>query len=154
MPALAALKASIGKWQGTNQLWLAPGQPVRSSKSTAEIRAIAQDQFSEIRYTWADEGKAQEGKLVLSLAPDSGSVKAVWFDTWHMANAFMVCDGAVDERGVVRVRGTYAAPPGPDWGWRITIEPNGKDALRFAMHNITPDGDEFLAVEVAYARCK
>ena len=152
MTALAELTAITGRWQGANHLWLTPQEPVHKSESTAEISAIAHEQFIEIFYTWADEGKPQEGRIILGRSSTSDLVHAVWFDTWHMAHLFMVCEGNVDEKGIVRVNGFYAAPPGPDWGWQITIEPEGKDAFRFIMHNITPDGEKFLAVEVAYSR--
>jgi hypothetical protein len=43
--------------------------------------------------------------------------------------------------------GRYAAPPGPDWGWRIELVGEGPDVLVLRMLNITPDGEEALAVE-------
>lgn len=149
MSAIPALTNLVGKWQGQNQLWLAPGDPVRLSETTAEIEEIAHQQFTEMRYRWADGGKPQEGTIILGFTSDI--VKAVWFDTWHMAYQFMVCEGSADG-DFVSVKGAYAAPPGPDWGWRIAFEPRGPDAFRFTMYNITPDGQEFLAVEVLYSR--
>ncbi|MBI5932737.1 MAG: DUF1579 family protein [Chloroflexi bacterium] len=149
MIALSAITSLVGTWRGENQLWLAPGEPVRKSETTAEIEIVAHAQFTEMRYQWADEGHPQEGRIILGQSGDD--VKAVWFDTWHMANQFMLCDGRVDG-GAASVRGAYAAPPGPDWGWRVAFEPRGADAFRFTMYNITPDGQEFLAVEVLYSR--
>jgi hypothetical protein len=118
----------------------------------AEINTIGQDQFSEIRYSWADEGQPQEGRLILGEESKQNIIQAVWFDTWHMRDQFMVCKGSANDHGVVSVQGTYAAPPGPDWGWQITIEPKDKNEFRFLMHNITPEGEKELAVEVAYSR--
>ena len=69
-----------------------------------------------------------------------------------MREEFMVCEGSAEDDGTVSFRGTYAAPPGPDWGWQITIEPKGEDAFRFLMYNITPEGEKELAVEVVYSR--
>jgi hypothetical protein len=66
-------------------------------------------------------------------------------------HAIMNFTGTCDEQGTVRVLGSYAAPPGPDWGWRIEIEPAaGSWTLR--MFNITPDGQEVLAVEATLSR--
>jgi len=152
MSALAELFDLSGKWQGTNRLWLSPREPVRKSESLAEIRSIEQDQFSEICYSWAYEGQPQEGWLILGQETNHKVVKAVWFDTWHMRDQFMVCEGRVDDSGAVTVQGSYAAPPGPDWGWQITIEPNEDDLFRILMHNITPDGEKELAVEIPYSR--
>ena len=152
MSALAELADLIGKWQGTNHLWLSPEEPVRKSESLAEIKAIAHEQFSEIQYSWADKGRPQEGRIIFGQESQRNVVKAVWFDTWHMVGQFMTCEGSIDANGAVNVQGSYAAPPGPDWGWQITIEPKGKDAFRFQMHNISPAGKRMLAVEVIYSR--
>ena len=50
------------------------------------------------------------------------------------------------------MRGSYAAPPGPDWGWRIAIRPGDGSALAIVMHNVTPGGEEAVAVEATYKR--
>jgi Protein of unknown function (DUF1579) len=54
----------------------------------------------------------------------------------------------------VDVRGSYAAPPGPDWGWRTVIETAGTDSFRMVMHNVSPDGQEYLAVDAEYHRAR
>ena len=152
MSALVEITGLLGKWQGTNNLWLSPEDPVRKSVSDAEIKTTAQDQFTEIRYTWTFEGVTQEGRLILGKEVGTGRVRAAWFDTWHMRDQFMVCEGASEEKGTVWVAGSYAAPPGPDWGWRITIEQREGSVLNFLMHNISPEGEEMLAVEAKYTR--
>ena len=35
----------------------------------------------------------------------------------------MLLEGSLTGRGGVALLGSYPAPPGPDWGWRITLEP-------------------------------
>ncbi|HNT53325.1 MAG TPA: DUF1579 family protein [Anaerolineaceae bacterium] len=152
MPALAALSDLQGLWRGITHLWLSPAEPVRLSETTAAVTAIAQDQFTEIQYTWAEGGKPQEGRLILGQAPDSDAVKAVWFDTWHMQNEFMICAGRSNPPNGVCVKGAYPAPYGPDWGWQIAIVPEGSTAFRLIMHNLPPDGQALLAVEAAYTR--
>jgi len=152
MSALSALNHLHGKWQGRNQLWLFPGDPLHESESLAEISLAFQEQFTALQYTWAEAGKPQQGRLMLTQTLEGNAVKAVWFDTWHMAHQFMVLEGNLAENGVVSVKGSYAAPPGPDWGWQIDLEPQGKAAFRLTMYNLTPEGEKFLAVEVAYMR--
>jgi hypothetical protein len=152
MAVLDLLTELSGKWRGRNQLWLSPEAPGQESETDVEIRTIAQGQFSEIRYGWAFEDQPQEGRLILGLADGQESVKAVWFDTWHMRGQFMVCEGNAEEDGSVSVQGTYPAPPGPDWGWQITIQPGDGETFRLLMHNITPNGEKMLAVEAIYSR--
>ena len=152
MSALNEIMDLKGKWQGTKHLWLSPETSVRKSESTAQVRSTAQEQFTEILYTWADEGKPQEGRLILGQEPQQKVVKAVWFDTWHMREQFMICEGRIDDHGALSVQGTYAAPPGPDWRWQITIEPKDQNQFAFRMYNISPEGEKMLAVEIIYSR--
>jgi hypothetical protein len=105
-----------------------------------------------IRYTWADQGEPQDGMLVLGDDTQNNILKAVWIDSWHMRDSFMVCEGATRAEGAAWVVGSYAVPPGPDWGWRIAIETKAVGVFRLVMHNISPEGVEELAVEATYMR--
>lgn len=69
-----------------------------------------------------------------------------------MGDTAMHCAGTLTLDGVASVQGRYAAPPGPDWGWRITLTPSSDAAFVLRMFNITPDGTEMLAVEAPYTR--
>ena len=62
-----------------------------------------------------------------------------------MGRKFLACMGPGSD-GPIAVRGSYAAPPGPDWGWRIGIAPGG-DALRITHADIDAEGTEDRAVE-------
>lgn len=152
MAVIEVFRGLCGEWRATNRLWLSPDDPVRESDSLAMVRLVGREQFVEIEYSWAFDGKPQEGRIVFGQDPGSHAVKAVWFDSWHMRNAFMSCQGGADPTGVVVVHGTYAAPPGPDWGWEILLEPDQRDAFRLSMYNIPPEGEKELAVEAAYTR--
>lgn len=84
---------------------------------------------------------------------ERGVVTAVWVDSWHMASKAMVCEGSSGlGGGRVELRGTYAAPPGPDWGWRTVLDPGDGNTFRMVMYNVSPDGNEDLAVEAVYRR--
>lgn len=148
-PNLAKL---VGKWVGTNQLWLMPGEPVRESASTMVVALAAQERFVTLTYTWADEGKPQDGLLLIGYENDQKPVKAVWVDSFHVPDQIMTFLGTITPEGIASVKASYPAPSGPDWAWRITIEPDGGNSFRLIMHNITPDNQEFLAVETIYKR--
>ena len=90
-------------------------------------------------------------RLVFGFDDDRDVVTAHWFDSWHTGNKVMQLEGAAGSDGAVIMRGTYAAPPDPDWGWTIRIEP-GRDRFRMIMHNISPEGSAALAVEAEYER--
>jgi len=142
----------IGNWQGKNFLWLYPGDPVHESVSTADVRMTGNGQFTEIAYTWAYDGDPQEGRLFVGQTAEDGAVRAVWFDSWHLRDSFMVFKGTGDTAGAVSLDGSYPAPDGPDWGWQIAIEPLQNDTFTLRMYNIPPGEEKVLAVEVEYSR--
>ena len=103
-------------------------------------------------YTWAYHGTPQDGSLLIGFTSGPAVVTAQWIDTWHMGESVMSCHGTADPSGSIIVRGTYAAPPGADWGWRIVLEPPDARTVRLVMYNVSPDGHEELAVEADYTR--
>ena len=142
----------VGDWKGTNRLhttWM----PVKlhESNSTASVRSRMNGQFLTIEYTWAYEGSAEEGMLILGCDPHSDAVQAVWTDSWHSKDILMLCNGEIDGDGKISVFGTYAVPDYPDWGWRTEITP-GDNEFRYAMYNVTPEGEEEIAVETDFTR--
>ena len=79
--------------------------------------------------------------------PLAGETGMAWADAWHMQNDLMLLADDPVEGADVSAVGSYAAPPGPDWGWRISL--HAQPDFRIVMHNITPDGEEQRAAEFA-----
>jgi len=152
MSNLETLLKFSGNWQGNNSLWLSPQEPVRESATTLSITSAINGKFVEIKYTWADEGKPQEGLILIGYETERQLATAAWVDSWHMGEKVMYCQGILGTDGTVDVRGHYQAPTGPDWGWRILIRSKNKTTLTLLMYNIMPDGKEALAVEAIYTR--
>ena len=140
----------IGSWRGTNSLWLSPDASAQKSATTLTLAPAIEGKFLEIKYTWIYDDQPQEGLLLIGY--EAELVTAIWADSWHMGKKFMQCQGVIKENGSVDVRGQYQAPPGPDWGWRIVLEHEGENTLNLTMYNITPEGQEALAVEAVYSR--
>ena len=141
----------IGDWRGTKQLYLAPPpEPPASSPSTLSVSALAGDAFLQFSYNWSYEGEAQSGVLWLGV-DDEDAATVAWVDSFHMSSRIMFCTGKAHD-GSAEVLGSYAAPPGPDWSWRITIQSASTAELKIVMHNISPEGQEDLAVQIDYAR--
>lgn len=141
----------VGDWSGTNRLnlsWMP--DPIFESPSTASVRTRVGGQFLEIAYTWSYEDKPQEGLLIFGIR-DDGSATALWTDSWHSAKVLMQCKGKVTDDGGIDLYGNYSVPEHPDWGWRTEVTPkNG--GFRYVMYNVSPEGDEELAVETDFAR--
>jgi hypothetical protein len=148
-PSLANL---VGEWSGNNLLWLSPLEPARESSTSMIVALAAQGQFLTLHYTWAYEGKAQDGLLLVGSESQGNVAHAAWVDSWHMQDKFMLCQGTVGEDGSIILKGAYAAPPGPDWGWQINLAKQPGDQFQLEMYNITPKGASQLAVEAMYSR--
>jgi len=144
------LSAIEGSWSGTNRLHLgdwSPEEPILESEATAEVSKRAGGQFLEISYTWKYKGETKEGVILLGTEPKSGTVKASWTDSWHMAHQLMNCEGREMEHGGVDVNGTYKVEGHPEWGWRTEIIPED-NSFRYLMFNVSPEGEESIAVEM------
>lgn len=150
MDGLNAMLELTGRWSGRNQVLL-PGEPPHESSTTAAITPIVGGKFVQLGYTWAYDEVPQEGLLIVGQEPANDVITAVWIDSWHMGNAFMVCRGQAGVTGALDLRGTYAVESSADWGWRIVIVPSNA-ALLIRMYNVTPGGEEFLGVEARYTR--
>jgi hypothetical protein len=144
------LKSLVGDWHGISRLWVSPDDPVRESETSATVALVARGGFLTITYTWADYGKPQDGVLVVRLAEEPSALDMVWIDSWHTEGKFMTFHGEAYGDGQVSAVGSYSAPEGPDWGWRIVLAANLEGGFALRMYNIPPDSSEELAVEAKY----
>lgn len=144
---------AAGAWTGSNTLHDPHSGKPESSDATAWITPVLDGRFVRMDYTWGYQGRPQLGSLLLGhrRKPEPGILTGHWIDTWHNGDNVMVFEGAAGAGPGIDIRGSYPAPPDPDWGWRIVILPDG-DALRVLMHNVTPAGEEAMAVEARYTR--
>lgn len=141
-----------GEWSGTNQLWLAPNEPVRESATQATVTGAAAGQFLVLTYTWSDNDKPHDGVLIIRVAAEPSPVDMVWVDSFHTDGKFMQCEGRRSQEGGLEATAKWSAGEGPDWGWRILLTSDGPDDLSVRMFVATPAGEEAPAVESRYTR--
>lgn len=151
MSVLDGLIACAGAWQGTSTLEDPHNGIADESPSTATVTPLLGGRFVRVDYTWSYQQKPQEGSLLLGYQAKAETATGHWIDSFHNGDKVMVCAGTVPPGDPLSVRGSYAAPPGPDWGWRIDVLPDG-DTLRIVHYNVWPEGKEELAVESRYTR--
>lgn len=152
MASLDELLKCAGEWRGTNRLYLSPDCPADESASRVTVTPLLGGRLVRVAQWWSREGAEQEGSLLIGHDPKTGIATGHWIDTFHMGRKVMACTGSVGEDGAVDLRGSYAAPPGPDWGWRITIGRGAEGGLEIVMYNIDPEGNEALAVRATHER--
>ena len=155
MNDLASLIACAGSWQGTNTLQDPHAGRPEESASTATVTPVLGGRFVRLDYTWGYQGKPQEGSILIGFDAKAETFTAHWIDSWHMGNKVMACTGSKTDGPMLSVLGSWAAPPGPDWGWRTGITPEEGPSLRIVMFNVWPEGDrEDLACEASYTRAE
>lgn len=144
--------ALIGEWQGTKLLYFSPppDAPAATSPLKLNVAPVAGDSFLQFNYGWTYEGEQQTGVLLLS-CDEENAASAAWVDSFHMSSKILSCLGRFAD-GAVDVLGSYAAPPGPDWGWRMAIRTVSQNEMQIVMHNISPEGQEDLAVQADFTR--
>lgn len=145
------VKALVGDWRGISRLWLTPDDPVRECETSATVTLAAGGALLMIAYAWAYQDEPQDGVLLVRLADEPGALDMVWFDSWHTEGNFMTFRGEAYGDGQVSAIGSYSAPEGPDWGWRIVVAANPDGGFALRMYNISPDSGEALAVEANYS---
>jgi len=120
-----------------------------------ELRAkrIGGGSFIALEYTWAFEGKAQDGLLLISREAEKKRWRAAWLDSWHMRSTLMDCVGELASAGeeAVDVLGEYEVVDQPSWGWRTRVELRDQ-TLVLSMWNVSPAGAQELAVESLLVR--
>ncbi len=120
--------------------------------STAKIELTARGRFIKIEYDWTFENLPQEGLILIGNENETDLIKAFWIDSWHLSDKFMVSEGHIGADGLISLKGFYAVPNNQDWGWRTNIEAKSKDIFEIIMFNISPEGEETLAVEMMFMR--
>jgi hypothetical protein len=148
----ALLQRLVGTHTGRARLWFEPGDPRDDEPATGTVTPLQGGRFVRLEYSTRIGGEDQTGSAVVGCGLDRSLWQIAWIDTFHTGLAIMFLEGPC-EPGATKVdaRTTYSVGEGPAWGWRTTLEPTG-DGIVVQHFNVTPDGDEMLAVDMGFTR--
>jgi hypothetical protein len=152
MSNLTTLAEYDGQWRGTNRLHDPNTGSPEDSPTTATITPILGGTFVRLDYTWRYQDTPQEGSLLIGYEAETDVLTGHWIDTWHMGDKVLACRGASADGRTLSLLGSFVAPPGPDWGWRIVLDLGDTGTWSMIMTNISPEGTEYEAVEAHYRR--
>ncbi|GAA4916366.1 uncharacterized protein DUF1579 [Stackebrandtia albiflava] len=138
---------AAGDWEGVHRLRMTPDEPYRESRLTATATPVAGHGHT-LRYHWHEDGRPQDGLLLIAPAETGGGIAADWIDSWAQQPHWMRLTGSV-EGGQLRLAGRYADG---SWGWRIHCDPATGDSLRFTMLNVPPGESPQEVVEFVLHR--
>lgn len=156
MPLPKPFSDLSGEWKGLKRLYFEGASgPEIDCGMRMTIAAAAQGCFDEFAYTWTYEGQPREGVLLLGFDEADGAATGAWIDSFHSRTRVMPLTGTRRDERSIMLAGTYPAPPGAEWGWRILISVpkiERPDLLSIKMHNVSPEGREELAVVMELER--
>lgn len=146
------LNSLTGEWEGTTRTWFEPGVLADESRWTATIRPLLDGRSIAHEYSGSIGGKPLQGFALIGCNLITGMFEMALADSFHTGTSIMFCTGPRTEGGF-SVLGEYPdGAGGPPWGWRTDFELSEPDRLVVAAFNITPGGEEALAVETRYHR--
>ncbi|MFZ4618928.1 MAG: DUF1579 domain-containing protein [Bacteroidota bacterium] len=141
-----------GTWRGVTRTFFEPGILADESPWEGTIRPVLNGMFMIHEYSGSITGTPLIGTAILGYNIASGQFECSWVDSFHTGTSMMISKGPSSEN-TFSVLGSYPAPDGsPPWGWRTVFELSGQDTVIIRMNNITPTGEESLAVETIYSR--
>jgi hypothetical protein len=148
----AQLARMAGQWEGRFRLWFEPGKPAEESVQRGCIRVLLGGRVLLHEYAGICAGEPMEGVALIAHHLDERRYESAWAESFGTGTSIMFSTGdGGDPR--LSMLGRYAdGQGGSRWGWRTVIEQPDNHTLDLRMYNITPDGDEALAVEVNYRR--
>ena len=131
----AVVGQSSGSWQGSNGFRMMPTDPFSEAPATASLSVAAGGCLGTLGYTWTHpEDGTQDGFLAFGITGADSVVGALWADSWHQHPEAKVCEGTLDENGVITVGLEY----GDGWRWQIVLDATKSDVLVLRMDNVIP----------------
>lgn len=152
----AVLARMAGDWQGTARTWFEPGKLASEAPIKGSMRVVLGGRFVVHEYEGGMEGADMRGISLhgYNLAAKRWETAAI--DSAHHGTSVMLQIGA--DTPQPSALGHYPAPPGPDWGWRTTLELKSDTELVITHYNIAPsegpysEMGEYVGVQIEYRR--
>jgi len=148
------LNRLAGNWQGTSKVWFEPGEPVDTTEVTGTMKLVMNGKYLMHEYKSSFQGKPLEGLSIYAYNLMLERYECAWIDSFHTSTFILFSEGK-RHTGENKVLGTYGyVTPETEqfWGWRTEMNIVSDDEVIITAYNITPEGEEQKATEIAYKR--
>jgi hypothetical protein len=148
------LEASVGTWDATVKMWMAPGTPPQESTGTAENKMALGGRFLEQHYEGTMMNQPFTGMGFTGYDLYKKQYVGTWIDS--MGTAIMNTTGSADPSGKsFTFKGTMDDPmSGKKMNFKETMTMVDNDHQVFEMWAPGPDGKMFKTLEINYTRKK
>jgi len=146
-PQHQELQKLIGSYLGRTKTWLDPSAPADESISEMRVQALLGGRWLRLEDWGHVAGTPRAGEMLLGFHRDAGQFELCWIDSFHTGTAMMRSVGKPRGDGIIAVTGSYEAGS-QTWGWRTEFEL--QETLTVRAYNISPDGNETIAVETEW----
>jgi hypothetical protein len=143
-----------GSWKGTSKVWFDPSKLEDESPVSGQMKRILDGRFILHEYKTNFKDKPITGMAIIGYHLELGKFQVAWIDSFHNGSAIMFSEGRRGDQHL-SVLGSYAyVTPEIEqhWGWRTEIEIVSDKEIIIRAFNISPEGEESRATEIAYTR--
>ena len=148
----AQLVRMAGQWEGRFRIWFEPGKLADEAVQRGSIRVLLGGRVLLHEYTGRCNCELTEGVALIAYHLDEHRYETAWAESFGTGTSIMFSTGVSGDPRLSMLGSYGDGQGGPRWGWRTAIEQPDDNTLDLRMYNITPTGDEALAVEVNYRR--
>jgi hypothetical protein len=147
------LGALVGDWDYTIKWWMSPEAKPEVSKGTSEVEWIMGGRFIQHEVEGTSMGQPFEGMGVMGYDNEKRQYQSVWID--NMGTGVMRGSGSYDSTTkTLTDEGTFSCPAEGEKSYRGVTKFIDQDNFTYEWYMAGPDGKEFRAMEIVYARKK
>lgn len=147
----AAFDDHVGTWKTAMKSYWEPGGEPMLVQGTSVIETIMGGRYMVETFTADFMGMPFEGRLIHGYDNLADEYWSIWFDNMSTWPSFST--GQMDADGTLEMSGTMKdaqTPNGRPSRSVITTLPGG--GQHFTMYDVTPEGDEFVVMEIDYTK--